>query len=101
MRKVNRLQVVGYSLLFFILSTVTCTLLPTFAADSSPSADIRTKLEELKRDIASKAAALKGEVNRKLQNKAYIGKLASKSDETVTLVTKSGPKIVNISQDTL
>lgn len=100
--KGNRLQVIGYSfLLFVLLSTVRCTLYPTFAAESSPSADIKAKLEELKTAIASKAAKLKQEVDRKLKNKAYVGIVKSKSDTSLTLATNSGPKIVTINQDTL
>ncbi len=101
MRKVYRLQVLVYSFLFLILSTVTCTLYPTFAAESTPSADIRVKLEELKKEIASKAAKLKQEINKKLNNKAYVGKVKIKSDQTLTVATNSGPKIVNINQDTV
>lgn len=70
------------------------------AADSTPSADIRVKLEELKKEIASRAAKLKQEVNRKLKDKAYIGKIKTKSDTAITLATKNGPRIVNLNQDT-
>lgn len=79
---------------FFVLPTV-------HAANSTPSADIRSKLEELKKNIASKAAKLKLEVNRKLKDKAYIGKVKSQSSNTLTLATKNGPKLVNINQDTV
>lgn len=96
----NRLQVLGYSLIFFFLSTVNCTLYPIFAADSTPSADIKIKLEELKKEIASKAAKLKQEINRQLKDKAYVGEIKSKSASSITLITKNGPKIVNINQDT-
>lgn len=69
------------------------------ALDSTPSADIKIKLEELKKEIASKAAKLKQEVNRKLKDKAYVGKIKSKSTTSLTLAAKSGPKIVSINQD--
>lgn len=101
MRKVNRFQVVGYSLIFFILSTVTCNLSPVFASESSPSADIRTKLEELKKEVASKAAKLKQEVSKKLTNKAYVGNLKSISSSSLTLASTAGPKLVTINQDTI
>lgn len=95
-----RLQFVGYSLIFFfLLSTATCTLYPTFAAESSPSAGIKSKLEELQKEIASKAALLKGEISGKLKNKAYAGVVKIKSDSSITLATKDGPKIVNINED--
>lgn len=99
----NRLQVLGYSIcvLFLLLFPVTCTLSTISAAESTPSADIKAKLEELKKEIASKAAKLKQEVNRKLQNRAYIGKVKTKTPQTLTLATDKGPKIVNINQDTI
>lgn len=101
MIKGNRFQVSVFSfILFLILSTVACTLYPTYAAESSPSADIKIKLDELKKEIASKAAQLKQSVDRKLKDKAYAGKVKSKSDTSITLATDSGPKIVSINQDT-
>lgn len=88
-------------LLIFTLYIVHFTLaLPIYAADASPSADIKQKLEELKKEIASKAAQLKQEVNQKLQNKAYAGNVKTKTDNSLTLATKTGPKIVSINQDT-
>jgi len=99
MKKGCRLQVIGYSFLLFMLFTVTCPLSTIFAADSTPSADIRVKLEELKKEIASKAAKLKQVVDKKLKDKAYVGKLKTKSQGVITLATGNGPKIVNINQD--
>ena len=86
--------------LLFFLHPSPFTLHPIFAADSTPSSDIKSKLEELKKEIASKAAALKQDIDRKLTNKAYIGKIKTKSPTAITLATKNGPKIVNINQDT-
>ncbi len=71
------------------------------AIESTPSADIKSKLEEFKKEIASKAAKLKGEVSRKLNNKAYVGEVKTKSSASLTLASSSGPKLVNINQDTL
>ncbi|MBU1000471.1 hypothetical protein KKE78_03705 [Patescibacteria group bacterium] len=71
------------------------------AVESSPSAQTQIKLEELKKEIASKAAKLKQVVNRKLKDKAYIGKIKSISDTSLTLATESSPKIVSINQDTV
>ena len=82
-----------------ILNTYPISLV--HAADSTPSADIKVKLEELKREIASKAAKLKQEVNRKLKDKAYAGKVKSKSDTSLTLASNSGPRIVSLNQDTV
>lgn len=86
--------------LYFILDTF--YILPAYAAQtSSPSASIISKLEELKKEIASKAASLKQEVNQKLQNKAYVGVIKTKSSGSITLAAKSGSKIVNTNQDTV
>lgn len=86
---------------------VICSLLlaitaqTAIAAESTPSADIKAKLEELKKEIASKAAKLKETVNRRLKDKTYVGEVKSISDTTLTLAAESGPKIVNINQDTV
>ena len=70
------------------------------AVESTPSAEIKMKLEELKKEIASKAAKLRQEVGNKLKDKAYVGKVKTKSLSAITLATKNGSKIVNINQDT-
>ncbi len=88
-------------LLFLILHPSPFTLHPILAAEGSPSAEIKSKLEELKRDIASKAAKLKQEVNRKLKDKAYVGTIQAKSDTSLTLATASGPKMVSFNEDTI
>lgn len=77
------------------------TLHAIYAAESSPSADIRNKLEELKKGIASKAAKLKNEIRQKLINKAYAGKIENTTETSATLLTKSGAKIITINQDTI
>lgn len=69
--------------------------------DSTPSADIKAKLEELKKEIASKAAKLKQEVNEKLQNKAYTGLVKDKSGTEITIIDKNGPKVIKTNQDTI
>lgn len=82
-----------------IIMIITIILPSAHAADSTPSADIQVKLEDFKKEIASKAAALKQQVDKKLKDKAYVGKLKTKSEAALTLATKSGPRIVNINQD--
>lgn len=85
-----------------VVLTVNFSLLTAtaVAVESTPSSDIKSKLEELKKEIASKAAKLKQEVNKKLQNKAYIGTVKTKSSSSIMLESKNGPKIVNFNQDT-
>ncbi len=91
--------IIAFIFTFYILH-FTFTQVVT-AADSTPSADIRNKLEELKRDIASKAAKLKEAISQKLTNKAYVGTVENKTATEITLVTKTGAKIVTINQDTV
>lgn len=82
-----------------ILNTYPISL--AYAADSTPSADIKSKLEEFRKEAASKAAQLKELISKKLQNKAYIGKVKSKSDNSLTLAAVTGPKIISLTQDTV
>lgn len=76
-------------------------LYPTSAAESTPSADVQSKLKALQIEIASKAAKLKTEISKKLQNKAYIGTVKSKTASTITLASRSATKLININQDTV
>jgi len=89
----------------FLLAILTfnfCLLtLPVYAADATPSADIKAKLEQLKKEIASKAALLKQEITKKLSDKAYIGKVSTKTDPSLTITTISGLKNIKINQDTV
>lgn len=92
--------------LVLIIFTLAITLLNLFAqnvlaAESTPSADIKTALDQLEKEIASKAAKLKSIVDQKLKDKAYIGKIKAKSDQSFTISANSGPKIISINQDTL
>ncbi|MBI2086088.1 hypothetical protein HYT74_01980 [Candidatus Daviesbacteria bacterium] len=89
------------ALSFLFLHPSPFTLHPVYAAESTPSADIKDKLEEFKKDIASKAAQLKQVISQKLRDKAYVGIVKSKSDNTLTLSTSSGPKVISINQDTI
>lgn len=84
---------------FYIL--ILSTQLPVKALESTPSADIQAKLDELKKEIASKAAKLKKDVDRKLKDKAYAGKIKTISNASVTIAAYSGPKIASINQDTV
>lgn len=84
-----------------LLITIVIFITPAYAAESTPSADIKSKLEELKKEIASKAAVLKAEVNRKLQDKAYVGTIEGKTQNSATLATRNGAKIVSINQDSV
>jgi hypothetical protein len=82
-------------------------LYPVYAADatvsaktSSPSASIQEKLKALQAEIASKAAKLKTEINQKLNNKAYVGKVISKNTNSLIILTLSGNKSVKVNEYT-
>lgn len=102
--KIDNSQLTIIALLAFFLLSIfhfQLSISTVLAVDSTPSANIKEKLDSLKKEIASKAAALKQEVNQKLQNKAYVGVIKTKSNNSVTLAAKSGSKIINVNQDTL
>lgn len=88
--------------LFFILHYSLFIIPAALAAEptATPSAELKTKLQALQAEIASKAAQIKAEISKKLQNRAYVGFIKTKSDTSLTLATKSGSKIVNLNQDT-
>lgn len=94
------MKISNFFAILFVIWYLTFDISAVLAAESSPSADIKAKLEQLKQDIASKAAQLKQEVNKKLQNRAYIGPIKVKSQYSLTLASNSGPKLVTINQDT-
>ncbi len=71
------------------------------AIDSTPSASVQQKLEELKQEIASKASLIKQTISQKLQNKVYVGKITAKTTRSLELETKLGKKAVVTNEDTL
>jgi hypothetical protein len=89
------------TLFFLFINHQSLIINPTFAADATPSSIVQSKLDELKKQIASKAAALKLDVNKRMQNKAYVGIIKTKSTTSITVAAKSGSKIINTNQDTI
>ncbi|MDO8639088.1 MAG: DUF5666 domain-containing protein [Candidatus Daviesbacteria bacterium] len=67
---------------------------------ASPSASLQTKLKQLQAEIASKASELKAEVSGRLQNKAYVGKIKSKSEESLILIVRNEDKTVKVNEFT-
>ncbi len=87
--------------LWLFLYPIPYTLYPSYAATSTPSADIQAKLKALMDGSASMAATqLKNEVSKKLKNKAYVGIVKVKSDSLITLALESGTKMVTINEFT-
>lgn len=89
------------SFIFMALSSYTLVhaIEPTSTASSS-SADFQAKLKALQEEIASKAAKLKTEISKKLQNKAFIGFIKSISQTTITIGTETGTRIINLNEYT-
>lgn len=94
--------------LYILQSTVYS---PVFAAESTSSAKtatqsasvnlLRQKVDELKKEIASKASDLKKVINTKLQNKAIVGKITRVDEAKITLETKNGSQIVLTNEYTI
>ncbi len=96
-------NIIRFILVFALVFLVHTTsyISPALAEESSPSAEIKTKLEALKKEIASRAAQLKNEISSKLQNKAFIGTIKTKSESSFTVATLLGPKIIGFNEDTV
>ncbi|MCL5409703.1 MAG: DUF5666 domain-containing protein [Patescibacteria group bacterium] len=96
-------QLFAFNSPFSILQSI-FSVPSAFAAEPTPeasqSADLKDKLKQLQAEIASKAATLKLEISKKLQNKAYVGVINVKSDNTLTLATATGTKIVTVNEFT-
>lgn len=73
---------------------------PVLAEEASAEASVKDKIEALKKEVASKAAQLKTEVNKDLQNKAYVGKITSYNSTDVTISSLSGEKNIKINEYT-
>lgn len=56
---------------------------------TSSAFNIKQKIESLKKEIASKAAGLKNEINKKLVNKVWVGKITEISDNKISIKTTS------------
>lgn len=80
-------------LLFYILHS-TFYISPIFAQTASPSGSLIQKLDALKKDIASKAAEIKNEINKKVQDKAIIGTILKVEDNKMTIQSLNSVKTV-------
>lgn len=73
---------------------------PAHAQDSSPSGSLLQKLNELKSEIASKAAQIKSEVNKKVQNKAIIGSILDIGSNEIKIQTLTSQRPVKYDEFT-
>lgn len=70
------------------------------AETSSKSASLIDKINALKAEVASKAASLKAEVNKKLENKAYVGIITKVDSTSIVLAASTGTKNVLVNEYT-
>lgn len=68
---------------------------------STTSSSIVEKLNALKAEIASKAAKLKQEVNKRIENRAWIGVIKEKGATQITLTTMQGDRTVILNEYTI
>lgn len=94
-----RLQIIGI-LLMVLTITYHLQPIPSLAQDSSPSGSLLDKLNQLKTEIASKAAQIKSEVNKKVQDKAIIGTILNIDATEITLQTLNSEKQVKVDEFT-
>jgi len=85
-----------------ILLLISYVLLPpvSYAQESSQSGSIVEKINALKTEIASKAAQLKTEMTKKVQNKAILGTILDITDTEITIQTLETAKIVKYDEFT-
>lgn len=79
-------------------ATISATVLS--AKKEATPTSVLDKLSELKKEIASKAAKLKEEVNKKMENKALVGQVLEITESRINLKTKTSTKFININEFT-
>lgn len=80
-----------FSLAAFYIIPFT-TILAEEATPSSQSAEFKEKLKSLEEEIASKAAKLKQEVSKKIQDRVFIGRVKYISEDFLEIETAKGTK---------
>jgi len=65
------------------------------------SQSVDQKLQELQKEIASKAAQLKADVNKKIDNKAILCTVSIITDDSISLDSKSGNRKIKINEYTV
>ena len=97
--KFQALLAIAVLFTFYFLHS-TFLIQPVLAADSSQSATLQSELSQLKQEIASKAAALKSQIDKKIENKAIPGLIQSKTDSQIIITTTDRNQIVLIDKFT-
>ncbi|MBI2595150.1 hypothetical protein HYW46_00245 [Candidatus Daviesbacteria bacterium] len=90
---------IAFLLLLFIFHFSFSTI---FALEpATASASLLEKLNTLKKEIASKAASLKLDLNKKLTNKLMTGQITGLDENRITINTKNGTKTATTNEYTL
>ena len=102
MKQISRFQIPNSKFLLVLAVLALFTSLPVSiqAQESSPSGSIADKINALKQDIASRAAQLKTEITRKVQNKAIIGTILEVRDSEIIIETLDSTKTVKYDEFT-
>lgn len=87
----------GFMVILYTISYIPYTVL---AAEEASQSSVQQKIEALKKEVASKAAQIKTEVNKNLQNKAYVGTVTSIDSNQIILLTLSGQKTIKVNEYT-
>ncbi|OGE31689.1 hypothetical protein A2631_00900 [Candidatus Daviesbacteria bacterium RIFCSPHIGHO2_01_FULL_44_29] len=76
-------------------------LYPIYAAESSDSSQlIKQKIDDLKKEIASKAAKIKEDISKHLQNKFILGQIKSSTDKSILVEDNKAEKAILINEFT-
>lgn len=100
MKKATGYRVQGIVLIILLFAlTIRLTLYPNplYAQTATPSGSLIEKLDALKKEIASKAAEIKTEINKKVQDKAIMGTILRIEDSQIVIESLNGNK--NIKYD--
>lgn len=87
------------SLLTIVLTHNSSLITPySIAQESSSSGSLVDKINELKNEIASKAAQIKSEINKKVQNKAIIGSIIKTNEADMIIQGLNSTKTVKFDE---
>lgn len=83
-----------------VLSSYLMLHTSTSAQTATPSGSLIEKLDALKKEIASKAAEIKTEINKKVQDKAIMGRILRIEDSQIVIESLNGNKNVKYDEFT-
>jgi hypothetical protein len=81
--------------------TPEATKASTQTASSAAEVSLKQKLDNLKKEVASRAAQMKKDVNKKLENKVVLGQVITSASNKIIVQTKKGEKTVTVNEYTV